>query len=104
MKFIFISVLFFSLPAFLPSCSEKNIIPEDDFVKIYAGLVIQQDTTQADFNEMKSLRSELLGQYGYNEEFYKQTIEYYNQQPERWEAFFDKVIAYVEQLKALNED
>ncbi len=91
--------LFLSL---LSGCSKNNIINEDKFVKVYADLIIQQDTLNVLNYKTDTVKIKVFKRYNITAEDYKNTIAYYNQDPGKWEKFFDKVTAYVEELKKQN--
>lgn len=79
-------------------CSENNRINEDKFVKIYADLVIANDTLSAD-NDFNKFRIEIFKRHDVSEEQYQKTVEFYNEKPERWKLFFDKVLNHVKTLQ-----
>lgn len=93
-------VLTFFLAAFLSNCSENKVIDEDKFIKIYTDLIIAQDSIDTNYGNLDSIRSVILKKYNIQQEQYESTIEYYNQNPERWKNFFEKAIAYLETLKS----
>lgn len=91
---------------FLSGCSNEKIIDEDKFVKVYADMVISQDTMStpangavAGYTNTKKLRDEILKRHNVTDEQYKQTINYYNKNPQDWERFFNKVVTYIDGLK-----
>jgi Domain of unknown function (DUF4296) len=98
--FLILSQVFILLS--FSGCSKNRIINEDKFVKLYADLVIQQDTLNTLNYKTDSLKIAVFKRYDVNEEDYKNTIKYYNQDPSRWEKFFNKVTAYLEGLKKKN--
>lgn len=82
------------------SCSEKKLFPEETLVKIYADLLIIHDTTQvAGKASLDSIKTEVLKRYDMTIPEYEKIISEYNSNPEQWEKFFDKAIAYVNELK-----
>ncbi len=91
--FICLSLLF--IPA---GCSNNSRIPEKKLVKIYSDLVISFDTTVEKVNA-DSLRQKVFSKYGVTDDDYKKSIEWYNQNPKEWNAFFNKAIAYVDSLR-----
>ena len=105
MKFNFlkisIAVFPFVLAAvfFISGCKSDEIIDEEKFIMLYTDLVIAQDTSNADYNMMIKIRSQVLDRYKVTDEQYKFTIDYYNENPDRWQVFFEKVTAYVDNLK-----
>ncbi len=97
-KYIFLSFLFFTI-SFLPGCSKNKIIDEEEFVKIYTDIVIAQDTSNVAANKFDSLKTVIFKRHGITNKEYSSTIEYFNKDPQRWEKFFDKVIAYIDKLR-----
>lgn len=94
---IFILIFFTSL--FL-SCEDKTEIPEEKFIKIYVDLLVMQDTTVVNPVSLDSMKIIVFTRHNINSNQYEKTIAEYNSSPERWEKFFDKTLAYVEELKA----
>lgn len=89
---LFLILLIFSFV----SCKNNAIIEEDKFVQIYSALVIAKDTLKTDH---ASVQKEIFSRYKVTDEQYENTIEYYNEDPARWEKFFDKVIENVSGLQ-----
>lgn len=83
---------------FISSCS-KRTLNEDDFAKIYAEMVIAQDTALYANNNFKLIQDAIFKKYGISRLEYSETIESYKKDPQKWEKFFDKAISYVEALK-----
>ena len=92
--FFQLAVLFF-----LSGCSQNNKIDEDKFIKIYTDIAVAQDTLKAATYNFDSLKTVVFKRFGITSKDYNSTIDYYNQDPQRWEKFFDKVTAYVEKLR-----
>ena len=94
------------MPALLTglSCSKKNTVDEDKLIKVYADLLIIQDTTNIENYSLDSLRTTVLDRYDLTLPQYEKMISEYNQEPKKWEEFFDKAIAYVNELKAKNKN
>jgi len=46
------------------------------------------------------LKQAIFQKFETTEELYQNTIDYYNETPQKWEAFFDKATAYVEELES----
>ena len=78
-------------------CSHK--INEDKFILIYSDLVIAQDTLKRNFKqgEIKNL---VFKRYNVSEKEYSETLNYYNSDPRKWEAFFNKTISHLEGLRS----
>ena len=93
------------MPALLTglSCSKKNTVDEVKLIKVYADLLIIQDTTNIENYSLDSLRTTVLDRYDLTLPQYEEMIKVYNQEPKKWEEFFDKAIAYVNELKAKNK-
>lgn len=81
------------------ACEEKSPIPEEKFVEVYVDLLIVQDTTRTDSLSLDSLQSIVFTRHNITAKAYDETISYYNSEPKRWEEFFNKAIAYAEELK-----
>ena len=86
----------------LSGCSKNNIINEDKFVRVYADLIIQQDTLNTLNYKTDTVKIKIFKKYNITAKDYKNTIAYYNHDPGKWEKFFEKVTAYVEELKKQN--
>lgn len=100
--FYFTSIFFpllFAVIFAASGCSSKKIIDQDKFVKIYADLIIAQDTTNAAVKNNNTLKEEILKRYNVTDSEYKETVSYYNQNPKEWQTFFNKVIEYIGKLK-----
>jgi len=104
-----ISSLKFLLPlilitaSILISCSEEKVIPEEKFIHVYVDLMIVQDTTRTNPLPLDSLKEIVFTKHDITSELYDKTIAKYNSSPEDWEEFFDKAIAYLEELKTKND-
>ena len=81
----------------LAGCSHK--INEDKFILIYSDLVITQDTLK-DNNNLHKIKSTVFKKYNVSEREYTETLNYYNSDPRRWEAFFNKSISHLEDLRS----
>lgn len=84
-------------PLLFLSCSDKNI-DHDKFINAYIDLRIAQDTLKQDSTNIQKLKAEILKKHGLTDEKYKEAFNYYNEDPERWNTFYDTVIARVETL------
>jgi len=83
----------------LSSCSEEEVIPEEKFILVYVDLMIVQDTTRVNPLPLDSLKEIVFAKHEITSELYDKTIAKYNSLPETWEEFFEKAIAYLEELK-----
>ncbi len=95
-KFLVLSVLLVCSQILFFSCGNDQPISEEKFIKIYANMVIMQDTSSL---SQVQVRDKVLLNYKYSLNDYKQTIDFYNSDPEKWQKFFDKVVTYIESLK-----
>ena len=77
-------------------CSRR--INEDKFILIYSDLVIAQDTVKSNIN-IKEIKNTVFKKYNVSEREYTETLNYYNSDPRKWEAFFNKTIAHLEGLR-----
>jgi Domain of unknown function (DUF4296) len=62
-------------------------------------MLIAQDTVSLSSAGVDSLRDAVFKKYNVTADLYKTTLDYYDRDPDKWEGFFDKVIAHVENLK-----
>lgn len=88
-----------ALPIFLLGCLGSDKIPENDFIKIYTDIIIVQDTLKLSGEELLQQKKTILKKYNFTEQQYENTIEYYNEDADRWENFFEKTLHYLEELK-----
>ena len=88
------------LTVFIFSCSKDDILPEDKFIKIYIDILVAQDTLSNSSISNDSLKTLILEKYNVTDSIYTKTIEYYNNNPDKWEKFFEDAIKQVEELKA----
>lgn len=79
-------------------CSHR--INEDKFILVYSDLVIAQDTLRGNQEEIKNV---VFKKYNISEKDYSETLEYYNRDPKKWEAFFNKTISHLENLRSKKE-
>jgi len=86
------------------SCSEKPPVPEKKLIKIYVDMLVAQDTISNKAVSIDSLRTIILKKYDLSGKSYRESIQYYSKDPEKWNRFFDKAIEYVEELKAKVSD
>jgi|GEM_PF-686636 len=93
---IIIVSLIFIISTGLLSCKKQPAIDEKKFVKIYTDIILMQDTSLSSQSEIKK---EVLNRFNVNENDYDKTIKYYNDEPDKWQPFFDSVITYIEKIK-----
>lgn len=97
-KFIFIFLSLITLGFIFIAC-EKSVAPVDEeiFVKVYAEMIFMQDTT---FLSQKVIREKVLNKFKISANNYEKNIEYYNEDPKKWQNIFDKVTSYIDSIKA----
>lgn len=93
---------FLILPLFITSgCNHTKTIDEKKFIEIYTDIIIAKDTTS--IKEISasdnSIIKDVLEHHNVTIEEYKVTVDYYNQESERWEKFFSKAIKYLEEKR-----
>jgi len=86
------------------ACEDKDVIPEDKFIKVYVDLMVIQDTTGVSQVSADSIKAIVFKRYNITDADYNNTLDYYNDSPEKWDSFFKKAIAYVEELKSKADD
>ncbi len=101
LKFLLPLLIIFAL--LINNCSEDEVIPEEKFIQVYVDLMIVQDTTRSNPLPLDSLKEIVFTKHDITSELYDKTIAKYNSSPEDWEEFFDKAIAYLEELKTKND-
>ncbi len=77
-------------------------IPEGKFVNYYIDLVTAQDTLGKDVPATEKILVSLDTKYSVTREQYDKTLKYYNENPEKWELFYDKVTAELQKRKLQN--
>lgn len=97
-SFGFLTPLLSFIFLFFFACQEK-VIDEDRFVKIYCDLVLANETISGSALPPDTVLQRTLSKYAASLEEYKQTLEYYNEDSERWEKFFAKAVTYLEEKK-----
>ena len=96
MRFKYTFLLLLLLLSFT-GCSHK--INEDKFILIYSDLVIAQDTAKVN-NNLDEIKNMIFKKYNVSETEYIETLNYYNGDPRKWEAFFNKTISHLEGLRS----
>lgn len=88
-SFLFLSILFFV-------CKSTNRIEEDEFVKIYSNLLVIKEIYRGDNKSYINARDSLYKAFKVNQIQIDNTLEYYNNDPEKWKKFYSKVIEHLE--------
>jgi len=80
-------------------CNQSKIIEEEKFIEVYTDMIIASDTTSEAINPKDEILKKILRKHNITFDDYKEAIQYYNQESQRWEKFFTKAIAYLEQKR-----
>jgi hypothetical protein len=96
--FIFSPILLLVL-TLITGCNQNKIIDEDKFIVIYSDLIIAKDTTSSQLQSSDAILKKILARNKIELADYKATVDYYNQDSQRWESFFSKTIAYLEKKR-----
>jgi hypothetical protein len=95
--------IIFLLSISIVSCSKDDILPEDKFANIYIDILVAKDTLTDNSLSTDSLKTLVLQKYNVTDSIYTKTLEYYNNNPDKWENFFEDAIKQVQELKATEE-
>jgi hypothetical protein len=91
-----LSIIFGLFFLLLFGCKNNEVIEQDKMVLIYTDLLIAQDTSVVNEKNLDSLRTMIFSRYSVSESEYDNTIEYYNEETERWEEFFSRITTHLE--------
>jgi hypothetical protein len=94
-KIVILSFLLF----LLSGCDTNKIIEEEKFIEIYTDIIIAKDTVSETTMSKNALIKSILVKYNVTFDEYKTTVEYYNEDSERWEKFFAQAITYLEKKR-----
>ena len=78
------------------SCDQAPPISDEKFIKVYSEMVFMQDTSSL---SQILIKDTVLNKFKISKNDYDRTIEFYNNNPEKWQTFFDSVIVYMEKVK-----
>ena len=92
-----ISIVAIFLIFILTGCNifRTSHIPESKFVNYYIEFVIMQDSLGKDKVSTTKILEHLNKKYQITQAQYESTLQYYGEEPARWEEFFNKVLAEV---------
>lgn len=97
MKLTWIALPVFLLCVIIPGCEDQPV-NEDKFIKVYTDLVIAQDTSERSL-PLYEIKKIVFAKNRITEQDYNHTLRFYNENPGKWETFFDKAIAYLEKQR-----
>ncbi|MDT3697167.1 MAG: DUF4296 domain-containing protein [Ignavibacterium sp.] len=82
----------------LLNCTESIPIEEKKLVKVYAEMVIMQDSTTL---STADIQKKVLGEFDISISDYEKSVDFLSKNPERWQNFYDSVIVYLQRLEPL---
>lgn len=82
--------------SFAISCENQPPLDHKKFVKLYADIIIMEDTASISQAEVKKI---IFDQYKISQKKYNMMIDYFNEDADRWQKFFDDVLAHLENKK-----
>ncbi len=94
------SILILSM--FFLSCSGETI-DNEKFIDAYIDLHIAEDTLKQVSGDIQKIKEKILAKHGLTWKEYNKTFNYFNENPELWDAFYEKVIARVDTLKKMKQ-
>ena len=92
----FIFIFMFTIFIASSSCDQAPPISDKKFIKVYSEMVLMQDTSSL---SQILIKDTVLNKFKISKNDYDRTIEFYNNNPEKWQTFFDSVIVYMEKVK-----
>jgi len=98
-KYIFLGLLFL---LFINCAKKENFsLPphEKRFAKVYTELLKLKEQFPSDSTAFIDSSRTVLQKYGFTHEEYKQSLAYFNEKPERWEAFYQEVLRQLKKSK-----
>jgi hypothetical protein len=95
-KSLLIFCTLFVLTLGMQSCKQNPQIEEKKFVKIYSEMIFMQDTSSL---SKPTIKEKVLKKFNVSENDYNNTVKYFNEEPEKWQNFFDSVIVYIERSR-----
>jgi hypothetical protein len=101
-RIILLNTLILAVVIFFAGCA-KTPVPEDTLVKVYADLVIAREKATNPAVDKKEIDAAVFKKYNIKRKDYEESIKILNKDPKQWEAFFDKVIEYLQILKKQNK-
>ncbi|MCX8010100.1 MAG: DUF4296 domain-containing protein [Ignavibacteria bacterium] len=87
------------LSGVLFSCENQKIIEEEQFVEVYAKLTLIKELYRDDQAQFFKEREKIFNEYKIDKQKLDATFNYYNEDPERWKLFYEKVINYLDKLQ-----
>lgn len=94
----FLIVLSISLPFIIQGCSESSPVDEKTLVRVYAEMVIMQDSSK--LNDLE-IQKKVLTDFNISASDYEKSVNILREKPERWQDFYDSVIVYLQKLEPI---
>jgi len=102
MKRLYLLIVFVSLCC-TRSEDKPTPVEEKTFINLYCDVISRIDLIP--FDSRSSVIDSLFTHYSVTEESFKATIDYYNQDPERWHDVLENIVAELEnRVKELEQD
>ncbi len=79
------------------SCKSNHRIEEDNFVNLYADLLVAKEIYRGNDSAYIKARDSIYNVYSVNQFMVERTLEYYNSDTEKWKKFFEKVVRRLEE-------
>lgn len=103
-KLIFTVIL--STLLFLQSCEKRGIIPKDVMSQIYYDMYMNDQAVKSRYifrrmSDTLHIYAPVFEKYGYTEEDYRRSMEYYLMEPEKLEKIFKKTLSNLEKRKSI---
>jgi hypothetical protein len=106
-------IIFLACIVLLVSCHFKNkeakypVIPEKKFEKLLIDYHLAEGITYSEYYRVKTknhkimnVNDSVLKSYGYSRAIFDSTVSYYSDNPEKFDAIYDKVIAQLSRIQA----
>ncbi len=79
------------------SCKSNYYIEENQFVNIYADLLIAKEMHRGNDSAYIRARDSIYNHYNVNQFMVDKTLEYYNSDTKKWKELYEKVIRRLEE-------
>lgn len=90
-------IFLFLLSLTLVDCKSNYRIEENNFVNLYADLLIAKEIHRGNDSGFIKARDSIYASYNVNHFMVEKTLEYYNSDTEKWKQFFEKVVRRLEE-------
>ena len=108
MRFILMACLVFLVSCHFKNKNTKNlVIPEDKFENLLVDYHLAEGVSYSEYYRLKAknhknmnLTDSVLKSYGYSRAVFDSTVSFYSDNPEKFDAIYDKVIAKLSKMQA----